>query len=280
MTFSAIIPTCDRPVELVRALGSVLEQEAPPDEVIVVDNGRKPLAEQTRERFSKVRFLRIPPRSGVSVARNWGAMHATGDYLAFLDDDDLWSSNYLKEMAGCLAEAPGVALVAAPTVDLETSEILEQPADLRSAKSTMRWRKLGYVGSNIVVRRDLFWEAGGFPSSLSTGEDRALVIRLALSGKEIRRCDSTRVLKSQVSPERLTDPPTLALGKLQFLLEFGDAMNRADRDEDRFSVLVNIGRAWRWPLWIVGVFFAPKAAFRRGKKILLGRLMLKRRPSP
>lgn len=259
---SVIVPTCDRPTDLAAALTSVFQQTVQHLEVIVVDNGTEPVRDHIREKFPGAKTFRIPPYAGASIARNWGAMQARGNYLAFLDDDDAWPNEYLHTMVENL-ERNNLGLVAAPNRDLKTGQIIAVPIPIPPDRPLKQWRALAYMGSNMLMLRHAFWSVGGFPPRLVTGEDRALVIRLHLAGVPIGRCTDTFVLRKMEPSDRLTNRSNLLLGKLAFLEEFRSDMPTRDRDEDQLSFLFYLSRSWRWPVWIVGSFCAPRALLRR-----------------
>jgi glycosyltransferase involved in cell wall biosynthesis len=91
-TVAVIIPTCNRPALLIRALESVLLQSQQPDEILVVVDGPSPETLVVLKSFCcpALRVLSLETRSGVCVARNHGISHATSRWIAFLDDDDEW----------------------------------------------------------------------------------------------------------------------------------------------------------------------------------------------
>ena len=85
--FSVIIPTRDRPAFLTEAVASVLEQDEPALEVLVVNDG-----ERLAESFNSQRVRVIDnKRSGPVAARRRGVEESRGEFIAFLDDDDRWS---------------------------------------------------------------------------------------------------------------------------------------------------------------------------------------------
>ena len=86
MKLSIIIPTCDRPQLLNRAVTSALNNGGNNCEVIIVDDGlEKSASSLTFD--GDIKVITTPGRTGASAARNLGANHATGSYLLFLYDD-------------------------------------------------------------------------------------------------------------------------------------------------------------------------------------------------
>ena len=97
LTISVVIPTLNtRPKFLNEALNSIEKQTYKPLEVIIVNNGEKDL-DIKRTSLNICKF-KIIFKGGVAQARNFGACFAKGDYIAFLDDDDLWGIDYLKNI--------------------------------------------------------------------------------------------------------------------------------------------------------------------------------------
>jgi len=96
MRISCIIPTCNRNDFLVEAINSVLDQSMPPDEILVINNGSDGV-NLPDNILQKINVYDLVPFAGVSQARNFGASIAKSDYLAFLDDDDLWCNYYLEK---------------------------------------------------------------------------------------------------------------------------------------------------------------------------------------
>ena len=90
MEFSVVIPTYNRAPLLAGALASVFAQEHPAREIIVVDDGSTDATPELLSEFAhRVTVLRQENR-GPAAARDLGAAHATGEYIAFLDSDDVW----------------------------------------------------------------------------------------------------------------------------------------------------------------------------------------------
>jgi len=102
--FSVIIPTYNRPEFLAEAVGSVVSQSVADFECIVVDDASP--TPVTVDSDPRVRVVRLAANGGVAAARNAGVVEAQGRYLAFLDDDDLWTPDRLRLAVEGLERAP------------------------------------------------------------------------------------------------------------------------------------------------------------------------------
>src|SRR5215813_12555730 len=110
-TVSAVIPVYNNRPYVAAAVRSVLSQTRPPDEVIVVDDGSTDgTAEALVPYRASIRYVYQENR-GEPAARNRGVREAQGEYVAFLDGDDLWHSNKLELQMEYLRKQPSCALV-------------------------------------------------------------------------------------------------------------------------------------------------------------------------
>lgn len=178
---SVIVPTCDRPFLLRRALASVRAQTLAPAEIIVVDDGRDaaPLALDE----PVVRVVRNDHARGASGARNCGAARARGPLLAFLDDDDDWLPAYLASAVARIA-AEGLDVLCTDFLYVEDEDGSERPGKAAPAAldaALFLTRNPGLVGSNIVVRAAAFRAIGGFDETLPAANDMDFGIRLSLN---------------------------------------------------------------------------------------------------
>ena len=105
--FSIITPTIGRP-ELARALLSAARQLGPYDEHIVIGDGPQPEAQAMALEYRHTRYIQTPRTGGFgAVQRDAGIAQATGDYLIFLDDDDVLVDGILSVVREIVAETPG-----------------------------------------------------------------------------------------------------------------------------------------------------------------------------
>jgi glycosyltransferase involved in cell wall biosynthesis len=184
---SVVITTYDRWPLVAEAVASVLAQEVDGVEVVVVDDGsRDGTPTLLAERFPGITVL-----TGENVergaARNRGAAHARGRYLAFLDSDDVYEPWHLAEVARAVsAGEPAVIAADAEAWDPGTS-VRWSLASPRPGWPFREGALLGMVHplQGLVVRRDEFDAVGGFPDerALAGSEDWVLLLRLS------RRCE-------------------------------------------------------------------------------------------
>ena len=194
MLLSVVIPTFDRPELLHETLRLLAKQSVPPDEVVLVDNGTRPvsIAEDATRPFA-LRYFRIAARAGVAQARNFGAAVARGTYVAFLDDDDFWNPDYVERLRSIIrARAPGAAAMIVGSVDQ-----LDTRSDPAAGRHFYRFAgndpgleacfyfNPGYLGSCLAVERSVFLQLGGFDTAFQTGEDKELAMRYMAAGRSI-----------------------------------------------------------------------------------------------
>lgn len=182
--FSVVVPAHNRPRLLREALESVMDQRHRDFEVIVVDDGSTDETAATAMSFGdRLRLLQQPNR-GPGAARNHGAAHARGRYLAFLDSDDLWLPWSLGVYARVIDTHGAPAFIAGrPKTFREPAELQAVEEELLSViafadyfRSADQWRWWG--ATSFVIRADAFRAAGGFTDKPINGEDADLALRL------------------------------------------------------------------------------------------------------
>src|SRR5258706_6591961 len=107
---SVIIPTFNSAALVTAAVDSVLAQTTPPTEILVVDDGS---TDDTRQRLApyagRLRYLHQQSK-GVAAARNLGLKQATGEFVAFLDADDIWHPRKLERQLTAMTANPDIGL--------------------------------------------------------------------------------------------------------------------------------------------------------------------------
>jgi glycosyltransferase involved in cell wall biosynthesis len=184
-TVTVVIPTRDRVgLLLPHAVRSALGQEDVAIQVVVVDDGSTDGTSAAVEAIGdeRIEVLRHEQSRGVSAARNTGIAAARGEWIAFLDDDDLWSPRKLRTQLDA-AEARGARWVYAASfvVDEEMRPVYAHPVPGASAIAVAleRGNVVPAGPSNVMVRADLMREVGDFDVTLAQGEDWDVWLRLA-----------------------------------------------------------------------------------------------------
>jgi len=184
---SVVIPTLNRWALLRAALERVLTQEAVDLEVVVVDDGStdetpRRLAEMAESRLVVHRHERP---HGVAQARNAGMRLAGGEWLAFLDDDDLWSPRKLRLQLEA-AEKAGATMAYGASLVLDEHYrpmgIDPPPPAEGLLQDLLRHNSIPGGCSNVIAKRRLVQDSGGFDESLRQVADWDLWIRLAEGG--------------------------------------------------------------------------------------------------
>mgnify|MGYP006079353389 CR=1 FL=1 len=101
MLVSVIIPYFNDEVNIEKAVKSALTQTYKKLELIIVDDENSSTSQKVllnlKKKFKRVKIISTQKQSGVSIARNKGIKKAKGDFIAFLDSDDLWKKQKIKE---------------------------------------------------------------------------------------------------------------------------------------------------------------------------------------
>lgn len=184
---SVVVPTHNREEWLRLTLATVLWQEEVDVEAIVVDDGSSDgTADMVRGiNDPRIRLVQHERPHGVSASRNHGAEEATGEWIAFVDDDDLWAPDKLLRQVDA-ASASGRDWSYAGSVnvgeDLRIIHGVPPPPPDVVAKRIFRYNAVPGGGSNVVVLRDMFRRVGHFDLRLKNTEDWEMWIRFAELG--------------------------------------------------------------------------------------------------
>lgn len=180
---SVIIPVRNGAAFIGAAIESVLVQTTERDQVIVIDDGS---VDETPERLrgfgSDILVLRGEKR-GVSAARNMGLRRAAGDFIAFLDHDDLWPAG---RHSGLLS-----ALTADSAFNAATGRIRILAENRASAADYLTWEgthQPGFIQAGLFSR-PLIESAGLFDEAMPHGEDNDFFIRLKDANMKMKLCD-------------------------------------------------------------------------------------------
>jgi len=195
---SVVIPTYNRAEKVRKCVESVLAQSFTDLEIIVVDDGSSDKTEQTLQHAfgDRIRYY-FQPNQGVSVARNKGIEEARGEWIAFLDSDDLWEHGKLEAQLKALQQFGPECGACYTDVrffnHLETRTMFQLAEDNYRHENAMGVNREvlrllvrpGGAGmvvclSSLLASREAIITMGGFDPSLLYSEDSEFMFRLAM----------------------------------------------------------------------------------------------------
>lgn len=189
---SVIIPAYRSAATIAAALDSVEAQAFPDLEIIVVDDASADdtmaVVKAWSEQHCHVLIMALPRNGGPAAARNAGARQAQGEWLAFLDADDLWLPGKLAAQLACAAAHPEAVVICGGRTDIEAGGRRKEgdgptsAGDVRTIPLEEFARHNPVVTSTVLIRRRAFEGVGGFDTAFRGPEDYDLWIRVAATG--------------------------------------------------------------------------------------------------
>ena len=186
---SVIIPTHNRASFLKEAIASVFDQEyfrrqggENALELLVVDDGSEDQTRAVVESFGRRVVYLYQPHRGVSVARNFGLGRSHGEYIAFLDSDDLWKKEKIGTQMAFFQAFPTAKVCYTEEIWLRRGVRLNPHKKHQKPSGWIFDRMLPLCLlslSSCLFRGEIFSEIGGFDEHLPVCEDYDFAIRLA-----------------------------------------------------------------------------------------------------
>ena len=181
---SVIIPTCNRPELLSRAIKSVLNQTYQDFELIVVDDGDEKLAEDVVRQFNnhRIKYIKHSEQKGGSAARNTGIKAAQGEFIAFLDDDDEWLPEKLEIQMTRFENTPrevGFCFSAVKNIYGDHEEDSKVKDGIDDCHELALRRLKGFLTVTLIIKRYVFDEVGMFDERLPSHQEPDLMIRVS-----------------------------------------------------------------------------------------------------
>jgi glycosyltransferase involved in cell wall biosynthesis len=224
--FSVVIPSCKINKLLFKTLSSVFKQTTKPYEIIIIFSN-KISQDQNNLLLNKNKNLKIffSNNGNVSQNRNYGALKAKGNYLAFLDDDDLWSKNYLRYVEKKLNENKS-KLIITWLNKIKNQKVSKFKKISQKVKSEDLFNfNPGIIGSNIVVEKKIFKKISGFDKKLTSSEDKDFLIRFLDKKIKLNILKKRLVYHRQKNQKQLSYDTT---GKQLFLKKYKYRMSKKD----------------------------------------------------
>lgn len=169
-SISCVIPVFNGAPFLAEALDSVFAQTLQPAEIIVVDDGSTDATPEVAARYgARITYVR-QDNAGPAAARNEGIARAHGEFMAFLDADDLWVADKLARQTARFVARPELEVSITHLRNFWMPELREEEAALRDHRLS-RPAAPGYVTQTMLARRAVFETVGLFDPRLRAAED-------------------------------------------------------------------------------------------------------------
>lgn len=164
---SAVVLAKNSEAYLKEALESIFHQTYPNYEVILVDGQSTDATAAIAKSYPQLRYV-YQETLGLSQGRNLGIEVAKGDFIAFLDSDDRWTSDKLSLQAQALVQEPEVQYVTSWLQLFTTSSTPLRQGYKHTDLEAPRW---GRTPGTLMVRRELFERIGAFDTTLAIAGD-------------------------------------------------------------------------------------------------------------
>ncbi len=186
---SVIIPVFNGERVIKDAVENILSQNYPPLELIIVDDGSTDKTEEIILQLPyDIRYFK-QENIGPASARNRGIRDASGEFIAFLDVDDLWPDNNLNFLIDELLRDPEIEVIHGYAQLMENNPESNNYEYIGNPKDSFRY----YIGAG-VYRKSVFTKVGLFDNTLVFGEDHDWFNRAMESNTKIKRLDAFTLL--------------------------------------------------------------------------------------
>jgi glycosyltransferase involved in cell wall biosynthesis len=185
-TISIIIPVYNGKATILETIASVQQQTFSDIEIIVINDGS---TDSTLELLKSIQDERLKifsyENGGLPVARNRGISHATGEFIAFLDADDMWTPDKLELQLAALQQHPEAGVAYSWTYfkyDEEEYSYADESSFFEGdVYADLLVRNFLHNGSNPLIRRQAIESVGFFDPTLKSCEDWEFYLRLAVN---------------------------------------------------------------------------------------------------
>ncbi|MEG2184648.1 MAG: glycosyltransferase family A protein [Cloacibacillus sp.] len=235
MKFSIIIPVYNKASTVEQTIKSVLNQTYTNYELVVVNDGSTDGVEDVLKQYINEQVVIVnQSNSGVSCARNTGIKKSNGEYICFLDADDIWRPNRLETLVRMIKSYPGEKLFATPVEiilpngkrvhtgrflkeNLKDMVLIEDFFDLY-----LRYSSIVFNTDTICIHKDVFKKVGLFEPGETIGEDTDMWFRAAAYYPIVFAKETTAVYNRMESTATKNDAWTYSW---RFAKRNGDILN-------------------------------------------------------
>ncbi len=254
--FSVLIPTYNREQHVCEAVESVLAQTRDDYEIFVIDDGSTDGTQAALEKFgSRIHLLRQENR-GPEVARNNAAARARGEYLVFLDSDDLLFPQALETYANLIQAFDSPALIIGSMTYFAEGGAARQDDDQGSEIEALKFPDflskdvgVGLSNSRIVIRKSVLDRVGGLRRSTPSTfhlDDFNLVLKTGTEGPCLVVMNPKTVAYRVHGNNSIGDPTAMVNGILSIIdsEKKGEYPGGRLRRRDRYACIGGISQLW------------------------------------
>lgn len=229
---SVITPTYKRADMVERTIDSVFAQTYKNIEMIVVDDcspdNTREVMEALCKKYYGLTYIRLPENRGACVARNKALHQARGEYIAFLDDDDVWDKAKISKQIEVLIHNPSIAIITC--YEKYGNKIIGPEYDLPSSVLKKRFLRENVIlggGSAAVIPRSIIERVGKWDENLPACQDWDYFYRCARYG-DIHICPEV-LLYRFVEHERITTSGKYLIYRKSFYIKYRARMSLLDK---------------------------------------------------
>ena len=215
---SIIIPTFNRAHLIKRSINSILHQTFQDFEIIIVDDGSEDETKTVVQAINdkRIRYIRHVRNQGSSAARNTGIVNSKGEYIAFLDSDDIWLESKLEKQLDAFKNyGPDVGVIhcGIQYIDHETQEPLTKWI-IRDDVNKQVFGNFGCAPGTptMLIKKEAFLKSGLFDEKIPAHEETDLSINIAQKFKFVL-VDEFLVISTKNHDQISSNPDSFIKGK-------------------------------------------------------------------
>lgn len=194
--FSVVISVYNKEAFIADTLQSVLDQNFRDFEVVILNDGSTDASDERIQPFRRdyrVRYFSSETNQGAAAGRNYVIEKARGDYIALLDADDLWKPNHLEEHQRLIEKYPSEKVFATNSEVIEHEKLTSRHYSIQmkgQEDAVFDFFEASYLdailhSSTTVIKNEVFNEVGRYNSTIKSGQDTDLYVRIGLKYKVV-----------------------------------------------------------------------------------------------
>jgi len=227
VTVSIIVPTYNRPGYLARALASIRAQTYRDYEIIVVNDGGEDVR-RLCDLFGPVYYVQNKHNFGLPTARNNGIRRASGRFIAYLDDDDMWLPRHLEMLVAFKLKSK-CRLVYSDSFFWVDERDYQRLLSVEYSREELLKHNLTPVCS-ILHDRELWQEAGRFNQTLPNHEDYDLWLRMSAITPFEHLAEITALYSKRTGSDQMSmDLDVMAINRRKIQARYIESLERKEK---------------------------------------------------